>query len=153
MRRTTILPLALALLAVVPLGACDVAAVPWGPASSSYDGQTRVRADGTWANEDSRVAANRLRYRDVAPDDGNTVYVRTLVRWWKYDSVAEGVTWVNGTSKSTPEISSSGYRDARVSWSLDSNASRARAQPEVCAQMGWPVPDSCSDGGVPTFDY
>lgn len=50
-------------------------------------------------------------------------------------------------------VKESRLTDAKVSWDLDGDASRVRANPQVCAQMGWPVPDSCTSGGVPTFDY
>ena len=143
----------LAVLAFGALASCDEASVSWGPVSSSYSGQTRVRGQGNWVNDSSVDAVNRITYRDTAPNDGNTVYVRTLVRWWKYSATQQGTTWVNGSSKSTPETSSSTYVQRSVSWNLDSQASRARGVPNVCAQMGWPVPDSCTGGGVPTFDY
>lgn len=143
----------LAAVAAILLTSCDQSSVAWGPVDSSYGGITRVRASGTWVNESSRSAVNRITYRDTAPNDGNTVYVHTLVRWWKYNRSADRVDWVNGSSKSTPETSSSTYIDRSVSWSLDSQASRARAVPNVCAQMGFPIPDSCTGGGVPTFDY
>lgn len=152
MRRHRIL-LATGLLALGLLTSCDQASVGWGPVSSSYQGQTRVRGQGTWVNDSSVNAVNRVTYRDTAPNDGNTVYVRTQVRWWKYSGSTQSVTWVGGTSKSTPETSSSTYIERSVSWNLDSQASRARGVPDVCAQMGWPVPDSCTGGGVPTFDY
>ena len=140
-------------MAVTLLASCDVASVGWGPVSSSYDGQTRVRGSGVWVNDSSVQAVNRISYRDTAPLDGNTVYVKTQVRWWTYNPSQDAVTWLGGTTKSTPETSSSSYIERSVAWSLNADGSRARAEPEVCAQMGWPVPDSCASGGVPTFNY
>jgi hypothetical protein len=147
--------LLLPLFLVIGLASCDVAAVDWGPVTSTYDGRERVRGHGTFANEGYRRAVNRSTFRDSMPNDGNTVYVRTSIRWWKYRPVSTNPRWdwVNGTSKTTPEISSGSYQTHAVGWDLDPDGSKARAEPKVCAQMGWPVPDSCGNGGVPTFDY
>jgi hypothetical protein len=44
-------------------------------------------------------------------------------------------------------------KTSRLQVTLRSDADRARGVSKVCAQMGWPVPDSCSDSAFATFSY
>lgn len=145
---------AVAALSMFVASGCDGGGATWGPVTSSYKGQVRVEGRGRFFNEGYRTATNSIQYRDPMQNDGNNVYVRTTIRWWKRNYVGD-LGWVAGGSKpkSTKEIKESRLTDAKVSWDLDGDASRVRANPQVCAQMGWPVPDSCTSGGVPTFDY
>ncbi len=129
---------------------CEITPKDWGPVSSYYDGTPRVRGSGTFYNDGYQDAANRMRITDPA-DDGNTVYGRTTFYVWKCCDVHGGPTWKQDQSKTTPEWRNS-TRTYTLRTSLDAVGSRYRADAEPCAQMGWPVPDSC-ESAFPTFDY
>lgn len=120
--------------------------VEWGPVSSSYDGQTVVEASGTFYNASNVSATNEFWINDPA-DDGNNVYGHTKFLYYN------GSFWLHAT-KSTGEYS---YANTPVttylSDDLQANSWKARGQSFACAQLGWPVPDSCSDSALPTFDY
>ena len=40
-----------------------------------------------------------------------------------------------------------------TSFRLNATGTQARGQIYVCAHMGFPVPDSCSDAAYPSFSY
>lgn len=151
MKRATILALS-GLLLFAATG-CEGESKTWGPVTSSYKGQVRVEGKGRFYDQGSRKAVNAIQYRDRMPNDGNSVHVHTQIWWWKHHPSLGRTDWVQGSAKTTPAYSRSTFTDATVSWDLDSAASRARANPQVCAQMGWPIPDSCTSGGVPTLNY
>lgn len=143
----------LVLLTVLGATGCELTPQDWGPVTSTYNGKVRVEGSGTFFNEDQVSAVNRMRIKD-RDNDGNTVYGRTSFNVWKFDPYAGGsgqFRWVSDQVKSTPEFANA-ERTYLLSTSLDSQGSRYRGHSEACAQMGWPVPDSCSSA-FPTFDY
>ena len=119
---------------VVPVG--DAVAVGWGPLRSVYNGIERVRGDGYFFNSGNSSAVTQYNLTD-SRDDGNTVYGYTTGSIFKNN--ADGASsWDTLGGYSTP---------------LSGTGSRARGAVMVCAQMGFPVPDSCSDSAFPSFDY
>jgi hypothetical protein len=135
---------------VALLTGCQLTPQPWGPISSSYDGKVRVGGEGTLYNDSNAKAVNRMRIVDRR-DDGNNVYGKTTFSVWKYNSVQGRDTWVHDQTKSTSEFRNKA-RTEYLETSLDSQGSRYRGESQACAQMGWPVPDSCSSA-YPTFNY
>ena len=131
------------------LTACP--AQDWGPISSYYNGNRVVRASGTSSPVNSTTARNEILLEDSRAD-GNNVYATTNFYFWSPDSYGTW-GWRNHTRSTTSEISN---RTATFTHSraLISAGSRVRMVSGACAQMGWPVPDSCADeSGFVTFDY
>lgn len=146
----------MALVAGMALGGVALAqpalAATWGPLSSSYDGKVRVRGKGDFTKHLSAYARNRITVTD-ARSDGNNVYGRTDFQFWRNASTGEWA-WFSSGSKSTPEHSGYGVtRTTDLQVGLRADSSQARGVSRVCAQMGWPVPDSCSTGAFSTFNY
>ena len=84
-------------------------------------------------------------------DDGNTVYGYTTGSIFKNN--ADGASsWDNLDGYSTPEIKNT-TATMYTSFPLSGTGLRARGAVMVCAQMGFPVPDSCSDSAFPSFVY
>ena len=132
---------------VVGASAGSASAVAWGILDSYYNGIKRVQAKGDWFKHAGAYARNDIILADPA-NDGNNVLVNTVFRWWK------GGEWVAGGSKSTNEYDFFSTPIATyVQKPLDADASKARGAIKACAQMGWPVPDSCSDAAIVTFSY
>lgn len=131
-------------------------AVNWGPLTSYYKGTQRVNASGNFYNSGATYARNNITMNDPS-NDGNNVYTRTDFQFWKYDTSScgpAGTCWISETIKSTPEYNYSNTPVALVlQRTLDTAASGARGVTDACAQMGWPVPDSCSPHAVPSFSY
>lgn len=149
MRRT----LAMAALTIGLLGICAPAmAVSWGPTSSYYGGTKRVTGWGDFYNSGNTYARSKMVTRDDS-NDGNTVYGRTMFNYYGLRCTPTCETrWFVSTTKSTPEFSNS----TRTYWldrGLYGLGDRARGKVFACAQMGWPVPDSCSPASYPTFNY
>mgnify|MGYP000056288582 FL=1 len=133
---------------VVPVG--DAVAVGWGPLRSVYNGIERVRGSGYFYNSGNSSAVTQYNLTD-SRNDGNTVYGYTTGSL--FQSNYDGTTsWINQGSYSTPEIKNT-TSTMYTSFPLSSSGSRARGAVMVCAQMGFPVPDSCSGNSYPTFDY
>ena len=151
-------------LAVLPLlivlvAACEPSTEPqavitpqqWGTKVSYYDGELRVTGKGVFYND---VNARAASYMDIDDpnDDGNAVYGVTDFMFWKYDSVCKCNVWKSKVRPTTSEWQN--RRDQQtLKTGLDGAASRARGVINVCAQMGWPIPNSCSSESYPTFDY
>ncbi len=128
-------------------------AASWGPLSSSYNGQVRVTGSGSFGPYLSAYAQSRISVTDKA-NDGNTVYGTTSFQFYEVPIGSSSPTWVSDRSLSTPEHSGSGVtKTTYLKRSLHSRADRARGITKVCAQMGWPVPDSCSASAYNTFSY
>jgi hypothetical protein len=135
---------------VALLTGCQLTPQQWGPITSSYKDRVRVEGEGTFFNDSGADAVNRMTIKDRA-DDGNNVYGKTSFMVWKYNSVQGRDTWVLDQAKSTGEIRNQS-KTVSLRTSLDQTGSRYRGVSQACAQMGWPVPDSCSTA-VPTFNY
>lgn len=144
--------LVLLVLAAVTIGAAQTAmAVAWGPLSSYYNNIKRVTGWGDFYNEGFAYATNKITVRDDS-NDGNTVYGRSLHQFWKWNNLQGTETWHGSTFMATPEFSNT-TRTYYHKKGLDSQASKARVQTKACAQMGWPVPDSCTSTAYPSFNY
>lgn len=150
MRRPFATALAVAAMALV-LIACEDTNTNWGPKVSYYDGILRVSGEGYFYNDANARAANQMTVHDRAAD-GNNVYGYTTFKTWKYSSITGSTDWQLIQAKSTSEVSNASINQT-LKVNLDPNGSRARGETMVCAQMGWPVPDSCSSPSFPTFDY
>lgn len=140
--------LALGFLAI-SLSGCKV----WGPLSSTYSGNVVVRGQG-YASVSSTSARDTIKVKDPLRD-GNTVYGHVAFSFYKYrcNAVDQCATqWVAAGTKTTPEIADQEHSYLRT-WALDRDALKVRMATRVCAQMGWPVPDSCSNDAIVTFDY
>ncbi len=117
------------LIVVAPVGAAG----SWGVISSEYRGKDVVRASG-----DLRFSGwdgtNRFNLVDAEFGDGNAVYGKTRWRaaWYPYP------VWTD----TTPEIEDTNRGFDHVRRGI---GSASRVVVIACAQMGWPVPDSCSD--------
>ena len=129
----------------------------WGPLESIYNGSVRVRANGSAYLERSQRAVNSLRLEDPS-NDGNTVYARTTFSWYYADDPCYSidgcpVKWHSDAPRSTAEISNS-IRTFKFTAPLHPLGLKVRVRAQACAQMGWPIPDSCSDEpAIATFDY
>lgn len=146
-RRSVLLAAA---VAGVALTGCTPTGV-WGPLESSYNGSVRVEGSGFYYPDRSTYAASGMIVRDRA-NDGNTVYGRTRFSFWQYDGSCSCSRFVTTNVKSTGEWANE-TRGETLYESLSWIGTRSRGQMYVCAQMGWPVPDSCSNSAYVTFDY
>ena len=153
-------------LSVLVLGTSVSAATAdsWGPRTSTYNGSVVVRGSGTL----TRLAggSKSVAYAADTLNDGNTVYATTS--WKKLTEVCTSISFgikvaigISSCSSSTtlvasktsPEVSS-GYTmmSHTQSW-CDSNGNICadngfRVTATSCAQMAFPVPDSCVDAYV-----
>ena len=144
---------ALAAIGLVAVTGCT----NWGPLTSTYNGQVRVSATGL-ASKNNSGGQNVINLTD--PDkDGNPVYAHT--DWFIFGpepncqltggSCAPDFHQV-GQSK-TPEIQNTSAQYTHTYDDLDRAGSQLRIVSLACAQMGWPVPDSCSNDAILTFNY
>ncbi|WP_139738848.1 hypothetical protein [Actinomyces wuliandei] len=125
-------------------------AANWGPVNSFYNSIERVNGAGTFTNNDYASATTHYVLTDPRRD-GNPVYATT--RGYTYGAGNDNVTrWTSRGTESTREIQNT-TEEMDTSFRLNSEDWRARGHVQVCAQMGVPVPDSCSIYAYPTFDY
>ncbi len=123
-------------------------AASWGPISSYYSGLAVVTGSGTF-NNGSSSASGTITITDPK-NDGNTVYGRTRFQYRYYNVGLGGYVWETFYTLSIPEFAnttksnSSGTQYASASPGLGT-----RGASQVCAQMGWPVPDSCQSTTTP----
>jgi hypothetical protein len=139
-----------ALVLTIGLMASPALAVAWGPGTGYYNGIPRVTARGDFFNDRNAYAANTITYQDRS-NDGNTVHATSGFYFWKPNSVGT-TTWVHARTKSTTPIANT-TRTETLRQGLDDVADRARAASKGCAQMGFPVPDKCSETFYPSFSY
>ena len=140
--------LAVGLLAL----AVPAMAVSWGPNSTYYNGTKRATGSGTFSNAGNTYARSVMKVTDNS-NDGNNVYGRTTFSFYGYRCNPQCESrWRTDLPKSTPE-----FANATRTYTLDrplvSWADKARGSVFACAQMGWPVPDSCSPASYPSFSY
>lgn len=147
--RTRLLPTFI-LMAITTMLATSVAdALPWGPVTSTYKKVVRVEGSGDHFNDRRVNAANRMTIRDRS-NDGNSVYRSTEFSFWAPNNV--GVWGFNHTTRrGTGERSNTTFT-VTVSVGLSGDGTQSRAVSKVCAQMGWPIPDSCGQA-VSTWNY
>lgn len=103
----------------------------WGPFTSTYNGNTVVDIRGN-ISMNGTIAVNALQLTDTR-NDGNTVYAKG--KWWK----RFGSVWLFYGHEHTGEIEN---MSQIYTWTKN-GASHQEVQ--GCAQLSWPVPDSCTD--------
>lgn len=136
-----------AVSAAIIVAGSTAQAVYWGPLRSSYDGTQRVYADGDFYNETYVYATNKVYLNDTA-NDGNNVYSSTAYYYyysgsWHYDRTLSTGEY---TYSNTPVVKY--LKDG-----LSGAGTSARGRVVACAQLAFPVPDSCSGYAYPTFAY
>ncbi len=145
----------LVLAAGMAFVARPAAAVSWGPNATYYDGTRRATGWGSFYNSGNTYARNHISVRDDRRD-GNTVYGSTRFFFLVYSCNVWGEQctnrWKDAGRLSTPEISNTtgSWYHSKALWS---SGSRVRVATQACAQMGWPVPDSCAASAIPSFSY
>jgi len=140
----------LGVAAILSLTQQAVFAVVWGPVTSTYNGSVVVSGTGDFYNYGNVYAKNKMVVVDTK-DDGDAVYGCTTFYYWEPDGFGT-YRWIVDSTKSTPE-----HQNATKTYYLSDNlhalATSARGASKVCAQLGFPVPDSCSPSAYPSFSY
>jgi hypothetical protein len=137
---------AVSLLIVVLTGAA-AQAVTWGTIRAYYNGIARSEARGNFFNESGLNARNDYWLNDVS-NDGNNSYGHT--RFYFY----YGGAYHYATQKNTGEYTWANTPVTKILRApLDQMGERARGNSRVCVQLGFPVPDSCSNYAVVSFGY
>lgn len=147
-RRRPLARLAVVALLAATLTGCDAA---WGPLESYYNKQVRVEGSGLYYPEGAAKAASGMIVADRA-NDGNSVYGRTVFFFWEHDPYCGCMTYKRKSSKSTAEWSNKTKAET-LTQALSATSSISRGEMFVCAQMGWPVPDNCSNSAFVSFNY
>jgi hypothetical protein len=146
-------------LTLLSLGAAMPAmAASWGPVSSTYKSQVRVRASGEFYKTSSSTGVQSKFVLTDPIADGNNVYGRADTQFYRYCSVSSSYPgWCTENRKNTREYARSSTQNT---WTIylsvtgfRSDASQVRGIHTACAQMGFPVPDSCSGGAYVTLSY
>ncbi len=121
----------------------------WGPRTSTYRGIVRVEARGNFTNE-AGTAHSLMTVTDRSYDK-NSVYGYTS--FFSYGQKVDGKTdWVHQGILSTPEVENTTIRKI-LRRTMPWNHTKMRGEMAGCAQMGWPVPDSCTEPALLTIDY
>ena len=131
------------------LGVLTTGCKPWGPVTSQYNGHTVVSGEGYTNISASRVS-DTLTITDTL-NDGNSVYGSARYYFWLAGSSGDWA-WRQTAGDATPEVEN-GKITSTESDGLRADSSRVRVISYACAQMGWPVPDSCSDPAIISDDY
>ena len=126
-----------------------VEAASWGPVTSTYNGRVRVEGSGSHYNDRGVNAANRMAIKDRS-NDGNNVYGATNFYFWVQSSTGQMI-WGDQRHKSTGEVANSTITRT-LTTSLNDESEKSRAVSKACAQMSWPVPDSCGQA-VTSWSY
>jgi len=136
---------------VVAASACE-APRAWGPNASFYNSNKVVEGWGEYYNDRATYARSRMTVADSL-NDGNTVYGKTGFYFFETTSTSPmNAVWSHSRTKSTGEWANQ-VRTVDLFESLHAQAAKSRGQMQACAQMGWPVPDSCAPTALITFDY
>lgn len=132
---------------IVLLTASASQAVTWGVIRAYYNGVARAEGNGNFFNESYVNARNDFRLNDPS-NDGNNAYGFT--NFFFYYSGG----WHNEGRRNTGEYT---YANTPVTkilrFPLDQIGTAARGSSQVCGQLGFPIPDVCSNAAVPTFSY
>ena len=118
-------------------------ATSWGPMSSYYNGSAVVTGSGTFTGGKYSASAT-LTIKDPK-NDGNTVYGRTNLQYKYYNTALAAYVWSTYYTLSIPEFANSTIFKNSGSQSVPPAGPGlgTRSASQVCAQMGFPVPDSC----------
>jgi hypothetical protein len=89
--------------------------------------------------------------------DGNNVYGRADTHFYRPGCISEGSSWCMENRKNTREYARSASQSTWTIYlsvtSFRPDSSQVRGIHTACAQMGFPVPDSCSNGAYVTLSY
>lgn len=81
-------------------------------------------------------------------NDGNNVYASTYFYTW------DGTTFSRVRVLSTPEFANTTKtQSVSLNYSYLNVGDKMRGVIQSCAQMGWPVPDSCTEPATITVSY
>ena len=80
------------------------------------------------------------------------MYGVTDFYFWLYDSGCSCSQYQQRGRKSTDEWENSTHSQT-LKLAFDPQSNSVRGASFVCAQMGWPIPNSCSSAAYPTFSY
>ena len=133
-------------------------AVSWGPVTSTYKSQVRVKASGEMYVVSGRTGVQSKFVLTDPIADGNNVYARADYQFSRTGCSSENTTsWCRESRKNTKEYAKSGTTQTWTIYLTTQNfrydASSVRGIHQACAQMGFPVPDSCSNGAYVTVNY
>jgi hypothetical protein len=132
---------------IVLLTAAAAQAVTWGTIRAYYNGIARAEARGNLFNESGINARNDYWLNDLV-NDGNNSYGHTNFYFYYSGS------YHYAGRRSTGEYTYSNTPVTKLlRWPLDARGERARGGSQVCAQLGFPVPDSCSNFSYASFGY
>jgi hypothetical protein len=145
-------------LTLLSLGAAmPTMAASWGPVSSTYKSQVRVRASGEFYKAAGSTGVQSKFVLTDPLSDGNNVYGRADTQFYRPGCISEGSSWCAQNRKNTKEYARSA---SQSTWTIylsvtnfRSDSSQVRGIHTACAQMGFPVPDSCSNGAYVTLTY
>jgi hypothetical protein len=139
------------------LAAQPVMAGSWGPVSSTYKNIVRVKAEGSFSKSGGSTGAQSYFVLTDPVKDGNNVYGKVQTQFYVIGCTTAGASWCTENWKNTKEYSRSNttttWKTHLTQTNFRRDASQVRAIHIACAQMGFPVPDSCSDGAYVTITY
>jgi hypothetical protein len=144
-----------ATVAAVAFASPAMAAVSWGPLTSSYNGIVRSSSNGTFYDDRAVYATVKVWLNDTS-NDNNNVYTNADEYFWETSQwvCQTAPCYIYDRTKTSPEYT---YSNTPVTFfmynSLHSRATAARASIYTCVQLGWPVPDSCSGRAIVSFGY
>ena len=112
----------------------------WGPITSTYNGSEVVRGSGSFTDGGANASAT-MTVQD-SKNDGNSVYGKTRFQYKFYNTGTGSYVWSTWETKSTGGFSNT---TKSFSWSsaVPGGSQDERGSVQVCAQLGFPVPDSC----------
>ncbi len=156
MRRTLTVTGVLA-VAFTMASAATAATDTWGPRTSYYKSNVVVEASGSFWSV-GNTAKTKITVKDRKAD-GNEVFAQTKFYWQKFQGGPgdRQTVWTQWTQKTGDAVQNTTVTSSfsQDYWSYDPNgpAEKMRTASLACADMGWPVPDSCTSAAVYTRDY
>ena len=151
--------LATSCLTLVSLGAAmPTMAASWGPVTSTYKGQVRVKASGEFYKAAGSTGVQSKFVLTDPMSDGNNVYGRADTQFYRSGCNTSGSQqWCPENRKNSKEYARSASQNTWTIYLTTTNfrydSSQVRGIHTACAQMGFPVPDSCSNGAYVTLNY
>jgi hypothetical protein len=87
-------------------------------------------------------------------NDGNTVYASTQFYAWRYNSIDGSSGFVSiGVRSTAPFSNATKLHTVTRSYANEVQGTSMRGLVQSCAQMGWPIPNSCTTPAVLTVSY
>jgi len=141
--------------AAVAFASPALAAVSWGPLTSSYNGITRSSSNGTFYSDRGINADVHVWLNDTS-NDSNNVYTNADIYFFETDqwTCQTQPCYVFDRTLRSREYT---YFNTPVTFqmldALHVQATSTRASIYTCVQLGWPVPDHCSGRAIVSFAY